>query len=217
MFRPQFHLPAEPRRGVILLVVVALLTLFAIVGLSFVLYAEAEARLAQTAREVENPSQPDGDPELLMSFFLGQLLYDVPDPTPGNEWGPYSALRGHSLARLMYGGNDDPNQPNDRAFTGVGRLHTTANFNPAQDRFPIMHPFGGRMSNPDDYNLDQLYVLSGRRVPPRPGTAWPTGQATASWQWYAVVLSPAADRKQSGLISSIYVRSDRPRALCRRV
>src|SRR4051794_28665685 len=112
MFRPQFHLPAEPRRGVILLVVVALLTLFAIVGLSFVLYAEAEARVAEAARAAESPSQPDGDPELLMSFFLGQMLYDVPDPAAGSEWGAYSAMRGHSLARLMYGYNDDPNQPN---------------------------------------------------------------------------------------------------------
>ncbi len=111
--------PAAPgrRRGVILLVVLALLTLFALIGITFVLYADAEAAAARIAREAESQSAPDVEPELLLAYFLGQLLYDVDDNS-----GVYSALRGHSLARLMYGNDDEA--INDTAFNGTGRLHT---------------------------------------------------------------------------------------------
>src|SRR5262245_55811558 len=111
------------RRGVILLVVLALLTLFAIVGISFVLYADAEASGARISKDAENVFQPDIDPELAVSMILGQLIYDVPDdPT-----GVYSALRGHSLARSIYGWcpkdlNGNPHV-NDKPFIGTGKLH----------------------------------------------------------------------------------------------
>lgn len=146
MFRPHAHPAAEARRGIILLVVVALLTLFAIVGLSFVLYAEAEARAAQTARETEQPVRPDGDPELLFSYFLGQLLYDVPDDTTG----VYSAMRGHSLARSMYGctydlqGSQILPADNVVPFNGTGRLKTGTR------PFPMT---GTALFNRDDYDL----------------------------------------------------------------
>src|SRR5262245_58182583 len=89
------------RRGVILLVVISLLTLFAVVGLSFLLYANATATAARLSREAQVQGRVDMDPELLFSLFLGQLVYDAPD----DERGVYSALRGHSLARGMYGLN----------------------------------------------------------------------------------------------------------------
>src|SRR3954452_17516570 len=101
---------AEPRRGLILMVVLALLTAFAIVGLTFVLYADSEAKAAQIAREAEqglNVHPYDLDPKAALSSFLGQLIYDVNDPA--NLTDPIfvnSALRGQSLARLMYGYND---------------------------------------------------------------------------------------------------------------
>src|SRR4051794_5752267 len=106
------------RRGIILLVVLAMLTLFAVVAISFVLYADAQATSARIAREAESLDLPDVDPELLLSQFLGQLIYDVAD----DETGVYSGLRGHSLGRSMYGYNSDA--MNDRAFNGLGRLHT---------------------------------------------------------------------------------------------
>src|SRR5438105_820526 len=89
----------RPRRGVILMVVLILLTLFAIVGVSFALYTGAEAGAAQRYREAQVPVWADAEPELLASFFLGQLIYDTDDVN-----GVYSALRGHSFARSMYGG-----------------------------------------------------------------------------------------------------------------
>lgn len=116
-----FRLPAiastDPRRGVILMVVLVLLTLFAIVGLSFALYADAEAKSAQINREAEVAKQPDVDPEMLLSFFLGQLVYDQ-----DNVNGVYSAMRGHSLARSMFGYNDTSGATNLVAFNGTGRL-----------------------------------------------------------------------------------------------
>src|SRR5438876_11176719 len=99
MFQPRHVLASPRRRGIILLVVVALLTLFAIVGLSFVLYADSAARSSQVFRESESQStQADIQPEMLMSFFLGQMLFDPAD----DQTGVYSALRGHGLARTTY-------------------------------------------------------------------------------------------------------------------
>ena len=126
MVRPR-RLPAPgPRRGIILLVVIALLTLFAVVGLSFVLYTQTEAAAARAYREAESPSRPDVDPELALAYFLGQLLYDVDDGA-----GVYSALRGHRLARLTYGLDDDPGAENATPFNGTGRLHGPSVFAPA--------------------------------------------------------------------------------------
>jgi hypothetical protein len=116
MMRTPFIPASESRRGVVLLVVLVLLTLFAVVGLSFVLYANSAATSAQIFREAETQDRADVDPELLLSYFLGQLVYDVPD----DEKGVYSGLRGHSLARSMYGYKEG--DPNDVPFNGTGRL-----------------------------------------------------------------------------------------------
>src|SRR6516164_607973 len=92
---------ARRRRGVVLLVVLCLLTLFLIVGLTFVFYANACQQAARLGLEAESRDRPDADPELLASYFLGQLIYDAVD----DESGIYSGLRGHSLGRNMFGGN----------------------------------------------------------------------------------------------------------------
>jgi hypothetical protein len=113
---------SRPRRGVILLVVLALLTLFAILGVTFVLYAQAEETAARVARDAESLTVPDMEPELLLALFLGQLLYDVGD----DDVGVSSGLRGHSLARLQYGADDAGR--NDVPFNGSGRLHYPSPF-----------------------------------------------------------------------------------------
>jgi hypothetical protein len=120
---------ATERRGVILLVVLALLTLFAIVGISFVLYADSEATSARIYREsqqIQAAELPGFDPYTAFSLFMSQLLYDIPDDPSAtaypNATGLYSALRGQSLARNMYGYYDAPNALNDKPYNGTGRL-----------------------------------------------------------------------------------------------
>lgn len=120
------------RQGVILLVVITLLTLFAVVGITFVLYAQAEASSMRVARQGESLQHPDADPELLLSYYLNQLIYDTNNPQ--------SSMRNWGLATNMYGqaGGTVP-------FNGVGRLqngnywninYATNGRNPALDGAP---------------------------------------------------------------------------------
>jgi hypothetical protein len=131
--------PAQQRRGVILLVVLSMLTLFAIVGISFVFYADAEASASRVYREAQDLTRPDVDPEFAFAYFLSQLIYDVDD-----TYGVGSALRGHSLTRNTYGYN--PGATNDLPYSGIGRLHvptgTAANL----------------YGNP--WNLDDYYLIN---------------------------------------------------------
>src|SRR5262249_2235615 len=114
MLRRKYRSGPRRRRGIILLVVLAFLTLFAVVGLTFVFYADSQATSARAYREAQSLTRPDLDPELLLAYFLGQLIYDCPD----DAGGVYSALRGHSLARLMYGFDDGGR--NAVPFNGAG-------------------------------------------------------------------------------------------------
>ena len=113
---------ANERRGIILMVVLSLLTLFAIVGVTFVLYADSEATSARVARDAETAQRADMDPERALALFLGQFIYDVNDTVTGVG----SGLRGHSLARTMYGYNSAA--ANILPFSGVGRLHYQSQF-----------------------------------------------------------------------------------------
>jgi hypothetical protein len=141
MFRP--IRTATPRKGVILLVVLSMLMLFAIVGVSFVIYANAEATTNRALREASNGTLPDLDPEQMAAFALGQIIYDVPDDSTG----VFSALRGKSLARNMYGWNDTPNALNNDPYSGPGRLH-------------VPSPFPGAGPGTQMNARDNAYVLS---------------------------------------------------------
>lgn len=138
---------SEKRRAVILLVVIVLLTLFAILGLTFVYYAQSEADAAGAFRDAQNiagtAASADVPADQLLDEFLRQLIYDVNDDATGVQ----SALRGHSLARTMYGWNDQNSQYNDRAYCGVGRFHTTST-SPSTYCTPF-----GTSGGADDYYL----------------------------------------------------------------
>jgi hypothetical protein len=121
-------------------VVLMLLTLFAVVALAFVLTANAAATAARIAREAESEDRPDVDPELLFAHFFGQLVYDAADDATG----VYSALRGHSLARNMYGlsGSAGPVARKQAVadlvpYNGTGRLHGPSPFGSAVPGLPV--------------------------------------------------------------------------------
>src|SRR5438105_3225622 len=103
LFIPQVGtVPAsDNRRGVILIIVIALLALFAVVGLSFVFYAESEAISSRYDNQAGTQDKADIDPELLLSYFLNQFLYDAGADPAGPNYNVRSAMRGHSLARSM--------------------------------------------------------------------------------------------------------------------
>lgn len=123
MFRtPTRRRPAR-RRGTILLVVLTLLALFAVIGLSFAFYAESSATQARIAREaVARGNDQPPDPTEALNKFLGQLVYPVPDTGPDT----LSALRGHELARQIYGFDGRPLTPppvNNVPYNGHGLYH----------------------------------------------------------------------------------------------
>jgi hypothetical protein len=123
----------QPRTGVVLLVVMAMLALFAVVGLSFVFYAEAEADASRLGRQAEARELAEVMPEKLLAYALGQLIFDTDNPN--------SKMRGHSLGRSIYGarGGTIP-------YSGLGRPHpdteqTLAGLTPIDDgNVPYTYP-----------------------------------------------------------------------------
>jgi hypothetical protein len=133
MFRPistSVRQPA-PRRGALLIAVLGLLTLFAIFALFFVFYADAEATSSRIHREAQSPGS-DGDfpAEYGRAAFnqtLGFVLFDDSDFSSG----VLNPLRGHSLARSMYGsrlsgGAFPAYGENSAPFSGIGTFHENA-------------------------------------------------------------------------------------------
>ena len=94
------------RRGVILLVVLILLTMFALVAVTFVYMSDTEAKSADLYRGSEVKTRPDHD--LLGAYFLSQLMHDTPNGA--------SSMQTHGLASGLYGISG--NTP----FSGTGRL-----------------------------------------------------------------------------------------------
>jgi hypothetical protein len=132
MFHPSIH-NRKRRQAAILMVVIVLLMLFLVIGIAFVLYAEAQSTAARIYREAYTATEYPA-PEDLFGWALGEIIYDAPDDGAGQM----SAIRGHGLARNMYGwnytGNPGPSmQPallsngfssNLTPFGGSGALHT---------------------------------------------------------------------------------------------
>ena len=83
--------PQSERRGIVLVLVLAMLGLLALVGVTFATFA-GQARI-NSRNLAQSLVQPQDDE--LMDFALGQLINDTGDPR--------SVIHGHSLARDMYG------------------------------------------------------------------------------------------------------------------
>lgn len=81
----------RPRRGIVLVLVLAMMSLLAVIGVTFAtLSAQAKINARNFAQSVIRPQEDE-----LMDFALQQLITDTDDIR--------SAIRGHSLARDMYG------------------------------------------------------------------------------------------------------------------
>ena len=125
MFRAATRPPGD-RKAIILLVVVVLLTLFAVIGLSFLLFAENEANVARIAREGESKRENVGDTAPIPDDAAGRVIASIifPDDNPD------SVLRGWDLARAVYGWSQDNGAPNASdhrvPYNGLGRVRTTS-------------------------------------------------------------------------------------------
>ena len=131
------HLPStsrsDVRRGVVLIVVLLLLTLFALLGLTFVLYANSQARSADLLLQAEadpaGGAGADVAPDTLANSLLTTFIYGQDDSN-----GIYSAYRGHDFARSAYGDNYQVvagkvvPAPNNVPFNGSGRIHEPITF-----------------------------------------------------------------------------------------
>ena len=175
MFRPAQ--PVAERKGVILLVVLCMLMLFAVVGVSFVIYANAEATTSGVLKSTPSLNTIEVDPELALSLALGQIVYDVPDD--GN--GVWSSFRGHSFSRNAFGYNDAANGLNDTPYSGPGRLNVPSIFpnssiaNAKNDAFLVNYMFFASAGDP---LRDPEHPLAAR---PSPGA----GQTPYQYSQYA--------------------------------
>lgn len=94
------HRRPPARRGAILIVVLAMLALFAVVGLSFVLYAESQASAARNnTRAYNDDDRPEPVPAA--EYALGQIVFGTDDLV--------SIFRGHGLADSRFGFDHDTN------------------------------------------------------------------------------------------------------------
>ncbi|MBP3958496.1 hypothetical protein J8F10_24880 [Gemmata sp. G18] len=127
MFRPltRSHRRA-PRRGtVVVITIFALITILMVLGLAFMMYAVKEKAVAQAHKEAaSSPGTAAPDPTSTINKFLGTLLYDDYDDADAL----HNALRGHSIARAMYGSRSDYSNTNPWVgstvpWAGVGTFH----------------------------------------------------------------------------------------------
>lgn len=117
--RTQHHLP---RRGVLLIVVLALLSLFAIVGITFVFFSGQKAEHARILADAQNRTSdfPD-DGTGAFKQFLANLIYPAVVPNAAQPGSYNNALRGHDLTTLMYGGQPGGTAP----WNGIGLFDET--------------------------------------------------------------------------------------------
>lgn len=121
---------SNERKGMILLVVIAFLAMFTVMGLTYILHADIQLKNSiDDVLALDMKEDPykiiDLDPRVALDFFLEKFLYDQADGTTGGN-----AIRGQSLARNIYGGYVSGGF-NDKAFAGIGKLNKDFEVAPA--------------------------------------------------------------------------------------
>lgn len=106
---------AQPHRGILLLVVLSMLTLFLLIGTAFIVSSNQYRQANKIRAKLTEASNSSIDQQDLLNEVINQLVRDTNNPN--------SALRFHSLLRDMYG--------NDGATIGLGQSITflTRNIN----------------------------------------------------------------------------------------
>ncbi|MDY3552346.1 hypothetical protein R5W24_001428 [Gemmata sp. JC717] len=125
MFRPLLRSHRRPpRRGTaILITCFFLITIMMVTGLALVMYAAREKAAALAYQDAESLSpRVAPSPEGTVNAFLSALIYDTDDNSPGLQ----NSLRGHSIARGMYGSNPTGQASwlgSTTPWAGVGLFH----------------------------------------------------------------------------------------------
>ncbi len=126
---------AHRRRGIALIVVLALLAIVSVLAVTFVALSGAEQSASEQYGNLVRRTIADLEPAELFEAVLGQIVADTDNAT--------SALRGHSLLRDMYGSDNDlfdergrpiPDgkiqwfERYQRAFNGLGARDARVNY-----------------------------------------------------------------------------------------
>ncbi|QDV35898.1 hypothetical protein [Tautonia plasticadhaerens] len=104
--RSRTRSPAGRRRGVVLILVLAMMGLLAVIGVSFATFSGQARSAARSYSKKLNRPRVDA----LFNYAIGQLINDTSNPM--------SALYGHGLKRDMYGSDGDANGFLDQTPTG---------------------------------------------------------------------------------------------------
>jgi hypothetical protein len=212
MYRPDTSAPTAARRdGVALMIVVVLLTLFAVVAVAFMFYSEAQATSSRIFRESQ--SRTDLKPEEVLAFALGQLIYDV---DPNHPATPFfnSAMQGHGLARTEYDFQRGDSNVYPFAATTVGTTVYGGNIYPynGAGRFHFTYPpvpNSGVFTGQDDINFPnfQQFSADNTTVPRQAGwiNTAPTGNPAYA---YIGGLNPNYTYPDQGNQFLAAVRSD---------
>ena len=124
----------------------------ALLGLTFVLYADAEAHISTHPPRVAIRPASRREPRTLAG---PSSINSSTTPTTRPAFTP---LRGHSLARTLYGSDDAA--VNDVPFNGMGRLHYDSPFR-------VLSPPNTPSAAQDDYNLiNYTFFREDRQMPP---------------------------------------------------
>ena len=165
------------RQGIVLVLVLGMLALMALIGITFATFS-GQSRIS-ARNYMQSMNQPQADE--LMDYALSQLISDTPNRQ--------SAIRGHSLARDMYGSDAAKNgylaarpdgrymAPNNDPYfyiTAIAQVGTTTYYN-LTTNIPSNDPtFYG-------YNFTRWISAS----PIRP-SAWPASSTRHSRSWSTV-------------------------------